>query len=146
MKIINLPAHRRVILGRNITLVAGIIYSTAQAIYYGTVHPESLTAAQRVVTADGAAVGAVSGLWAAAAVLCVVDMVNRHTRHGLSVITGLAFAWGLAYATLWALGGCTDLRLLGSAIGWATPALLIFGFLLKVTALQDMLAHPRAAP
>jgi hypothetical protein len=139
MPLINLEARQRVVLGRNITLSAGILYCLSRSVYYATAQPSSLSQAQAVITADGRALGVWSAVWGLAAVLCIVDMVNRHTRHGLSLLTGIAFAWGLGYAIMWAATGFTDGQLISSAVGWITPAAFIFGFLIKVTALQDML-------
>lgn len=138
----DISARRRVIFGRNITLSAGILYCLSRSIYYSTVAPEELSPAQSIITSHGAGLGIWAAVWGMAAVFCVVDMVNRHTRYGLSILTGIAFAWGLGYAIIWAATGFTDYSLISSAIGWITPAAFIFGFLIKVTALQDMLRTP----
>lgn len=135
----NLRPELRVIIGRNIILTMGALYSLRQALYYATTPPVALSEAQGILTADGGALGAWATLWALAAALCVADMVNRHTRHGLSALVGITFAWGIGYLLIWALSGFIDYTLLNSAIGWLAPAVFIFGFLLKVTALQDML-------
>ena len=134
-----LKAHRRVVIGRNIALSAGAVYALTRALYYATASPESLSAAQNVIVGDGRALGAWAAVWGVAAVLCVADMINRHTRHGLSAVVGLAFAWGIGYAIMWGVTGFTQFTLISAAIGWLTPAGLVFGFLIKVTALQDML-------
>ena len=134
----DLSSYRRVILGRNITLTAGAVYALTRAAYYGTVPPSSVSPAQGVITGDGRLLGAWAAIWLVAAVLCIVDMINRHTRYGLSLVVGLAFAWGAAYAIIWACTGFTDFTLISTAIGWVTPAGLVFGFLIKVAALQDM--------
>jgi len=136
---LDLKAHRRVVIGRNIALTAGIMYALSRALYYVTVRPETLSGAQDIIAADGRALGLWAGLWFAAAVLCVADMVNRHTRYGLSLVVAIASGWGIGYTIIWVFTGFTDTTLLTSAIGWLTPAMLVFGFLLKVTALQDML-------
>ena len=135
----DIKAYRRVVIGRNITLTAGVLYALRTAIYYATVNPSAVTPAQGVITGDGRLLGAWAAIWAVAAVLCIVDMINRHTRYGLSLVVGLALAWGVAYGIIWAATGFTEFALISSAIGWVTPAALIFGFLIKVTALQDML-------
>jgi len=134
----------RVMVGRNIILTMGALYSLSRSIYYATLRPGSLSGAQEIITADGAALGIWSALWGLVTVLCVADMVNRHTRHGLSVLVGIAFAWGAGYLIIWACTGFTDYALVSSAIGWMAPAAFIFGFLLKVTALQDMLRDREA--
>jgi hypothetical protein len=72
-------------------------------------------------------------------VLCIADMVNKHTRYGLSLVVGAAFAWAIGYLIAWASTGFTSPELVTSAMGWITPAGLVFGFLIKVSALQDML-------
>lgn len=141
----DISARRRVIIGRNITLSAGILYCLSRSIYYSTVRPESLSGAQAIITANGHALGIWAAVWGLAAILCVVDMVNRHTRHGLSLLVGIAFAWGIGYLIIWAATGFTDYALASSAIGWITPAAFIFGLLLKITALQDMLRASREA-
>lgn len=139
MSILNLPPHKRVMIGRNIILSMGALYSLRQSVYYVTMRPESLSGAQEIITADGSALGIWSALWGVTAVLCVADMVNRHTRHGLSALVGIAFAWGVGYGLIWAFTGFQDYQLVNSAIGWLAPAVFIFGFLIKVTALRDML-------
>lgn len=137
--ILRLPPHRRVVIGRNITLSAGVLYCLSRAGYYGTINPNSLSGAQAVITADGAALGFWTAVWAAAAALCIADMVNRHTRYGLSILVAIAFSWGICYLAIWAFTGYIDWALLSSAIGWVAPAGLVFGLLLKVTALQDII-------
>ncbi|WNM64511.1 hypothetical protein SEA_MIDNIGHTRAIN_24 [Arthrobacter phage MidnightRain] len=132
------PDHR-VIIGRNITLIAGIVYSLSRCLYYAIKDPETVSTAQGYITGDGHLLWAWAAAWAIAAALCVADMVNRHTRHGLSVVVGLAFAWGIAYLLMFVFSGFHDVDLLSSAIGWLAPAGLVFGLLYKVTALQDML-------
>lgn len=139
----DISARRRVIIGRNITLSAGILYCLSRSIYYSTIRPDDLSGAQRIVTADGHVLGLWAAVWGLAAILCVVDMVNRHTRHGLSLLVGIAFAWGAGYLIIWAATGFTDYALASSAIGWVTPAAFIFGLLLKITALQDMIRAAR---
>jgi hypothetical protein len=139
----DISARRRVIIGRNITLSAGILYCLSRSIYYSTIRPDDLSGAQQIITAEGHVLGLWAAVWGLAAILCVVDMVNRHTRHGLSLLVGIAFAWGIGYAIIWAASGFTDYALISSAIGWLTPAAFIFGLLLKVTALQDMLRASR---
>jgi hypothetical protein len=106
-------------------------------------NPERMTEAQTIITAGGKALGAWALVWFVAAVLCVADMINRHTRYGLSVIVGVAFAWGTFHLGVWAFGTVfSDFSLVATAFGWFAPAFMIFGLLLKVTALQDMLRCP----
>ena len=137
----DLSSYKRVILGRNITLTAGAVYALTRATYYATVNPDAVSPAQGVITGDGRLLGGWAAIWLVAAVLCIVDMINRHTRFGLSMVVGLAFGWGAAYAIIWACTGFTDQSLLSTAIGWVTPAGLVFGFLIKVAALQDMVRN-----
>lgn len=132
-------SYRRVVIGRNITLTAGAVYALTRAAYYATTSPDTLSDAQNIITTDGRLLGAWAAVWGLAAVLCITDMINRHTRHGLSAVVGLAFAWGAGYAIMWGATGFTQFTLIITAIGWLTPAGLVFGFLIKVTALQDML-------
>jgi hypothetical protein len=40
---------------------------------------------------------------------------------------------------IWACTGFTDFTLISSAVSWLAPAGLVFGFVIKVTALQDMI-------
>lgn len=134
-----LKAHNRVVIGRNISLTAGVVYALSRAVLYGSLDPAKATFAQSIVSADGRLSGMWATVWALAAALCVADMINRHTRYGLSFVVGLSFAWGLLYLAIWGLNGFTDTDLLTTAVGWLTPAALVFGFLLKVTALQDLL-------
>ncbi|MDT0171015.1 hypothetical protein [Pseudarthrobacter sp. BRE9] len=135
----DISARRRVMIGRNITLSAGILYALTRSIYYSTVRPESLSGAQAVITADGHLLGFWGAAWGMVATLCIADMVNRHTRHGLSLLVGIAGVWGVSYLIIWGVTRFTDFSLVSSAIGWLGPAAFILGFLLKVTALQDML-------
>ena len=142
MALINAEPSGRVILGRNITLVAGLIYCLSRSVYYAIIGPDGISGAQAVITGGGVLLGFWSAVWAIAGIFCIVDMVSRHTRYGLSILTGIAFAWGIGYLLMWAATGFRDLSLLNSAVGWITPAAFIFGFLIKVTALQDMLRRP----
>lgn len=144
--ILNIPAHKRVVIGRNITLSAGILYALSRSIYYSTVRPETLSGAQAVITADGHLLGFWGAAWGMVATFCIADMVNRHTRYGLSLLVGITAVWGGAYLIIWAVDGFRDFSLVSSAIGWLGPAAFIFGFLLKVTALQDMVRARRTPP
>lgn len=130
---------RRVMVGRNIILTMGALYALRQSIYYATIGPDALSGAQEVITAEGKALGVWAGLWGAVAVLCVADMVNRHTRNGLSMLVGVTFGWGVGYLLIWAFTGFQDFPLVNAAIGWIAPAVFIFGSLLKITGLQDMI-------
>ena len=141
----DIGARKRVMIGRNITLAAGILYALSRSIYYTTIHPGSLSGAQAVITADGHLLGLWGAAWGMVATLCISDMVNRHTRHGLSLLVGIASVWGGSYLIIWAVDGFRDFSLVSSAIGWLGPAAFILGFLLKVTALQDMIRRPREA-
>ena len=135
----NMKPIRRVAIGRNTTLTFGAIYALSRSAYYATLNPATASAAQDVITADGRLLGAWAAVWAMAAIFCVVDMVNGHTRQGLSLVVGLAFGWGAAYALIWAFTGFADITLLSSAIGWITPAGLVYGFIVKVAALHEMI-------
>jgi hypothetical protein len=142
------PDHR-VILGRNITLTAAVVYALTRSIYYFVKDPDTVSPAQGVITGDGHLLWAWGAAWVLAAVFCIADMVNRHTRHGLSAVIGLAFAWGVAYFLMWMFTGFTDVELLSSAANWLTPTVMVWGLVFKVTALQDMLRQktpPQAAP
>ena len=136
--------HIRVIIGRNITLTAGAIYALTRAATYATLNPADLNRTEAVITADGRILGLWAAIWFAAAALCVADMINRHTRYGLSMIVGIAGAWGIAYGAVWACTGFTGDEWV-RAIGWLAPVTMIFGFLIKGTALQDMLRKKKAA-
>lgn len=139
----DISARRRVAIGRNIVLGMGALYAIRQSIYYATIQEDTLSGAQAVITADGAALGMWSALWGVVGVLCVIDMVNGHTRNGLSLLVGITAAWGAGYLLIWGIGtGFQDMTLVNSAIGWLAPSVFIFGFLLKVSALQDLL-RPR---
>lgn len=137
-QILRLAPSSRVMVGRNIILTMGALYCVSRSVYYTTIGPDALSGAQTVITGNGHALGFWSALWGLAAALCISDMVNRHTRYGLSLLAAIATAWGICYAIIWAVTGFTDGSLVSSAIGWLAPAAFIFGFLLKVTALQDM--------
>jgi hypothetical protein len=137
----DISARKRVALGRNIVLSMGALYAMRQSIYYATIQEETLSGAQEIITAGGAALGVWSALWGVVGVLCVMDMVNGHTRNGLSLLVGVAGGWGIGYLLIWAFSGFQDMTLVNSAIGWLAPAVFIFGFLLKVSAQQDLLRH-----
>ncbi|KRE79938.1 hypothetical protein ASG71_07850 [Arthrobacter sp. Soil763] len=130
-------------IGRNIILTMATVYALRQSIYYATIGPDSLSPAQSILAAEGHLLGAWSGLWGVVAVLCVVDMVNRHTRQGLSLLAGVALGWGVGYLLIWAFAGFQDFTLVNAAIGWLAPAVLIFGFVAKVSALQDIITALR---
>ena len=134
------PDHR-VVVGRNITLISGTVYALSRCFYYATKDPSTISPAQGFITADGHALWAWAAAWGIAAAMCVADMVNRHTRHGLSAVVGIAFAWGFTYMAMFVVTGfhIQDVELVSSAISWLAPAGLVFGLLYKVTALQDML-------
>lgn len=140
-----LNAVSRVAFGRNTTLTFGAIYALSRSVYYATLDPTSASAAQDVITADGRLLGAWAAVWAMAAIFCIVDMVNGHTRQGLSLVVGLAFGWGIAYLLMFAFDGFSDLTLISSAISWITPAGLVYGFIIKVAALHEML-HDKNSP
>lgn len=142
----NLKVHNRVVIGRNITLTAAATYSLAQSVYYATLGTQTGTRAQDLLTAGGNLLGLWAALWAFAAVLCIVDMVNRHTRHGLSLVVGLAFAWGAGYALVWILEGLDDHLVIFAALRWIALATVILGFVVKVAALQAMLRMSAAPP
>jgi hypothetical protein len=135
----DISARKRVALGRNIVLSMGALYAIRQSIYYATIREETLSPAQSIIAADGAALGVWSALWGVVGVLCVMDMVNGHTRNGLSLLVGVSGGWGVGYLLIWAFAGFQDMNLVNSAIGWLAPSVFIFGFLLKVSALQDLL-------
>jgi len=134
----DLKPARRVVIGRNVSLTAGAVYALTRGLTYATLDPAHLNQGQALITADGRALGVWAAVWLVAAALCVADMVNKHTRYGLSMVVGLAFAWGVGYLLIWGFTGFTNPDLVASAVGWITPAGLVLGFLLKVTALQDM--------
>lgn len=131
--------HIRVIIGRNITLTAAAIYALARAGIYATINPADLNEGMTIITANGRLLGLWAALWATGAILCVADMINRHTRWGLSLVISAAMATGIIYAGIWAFTGFTGHAWIISAIGWLAPATMVAGYLLKVTALQDML-------
>ncbi|MEV7606128.1 hypothetical protein AB0N65_11875 [Paenarthrobacter sp. NPDC089322] len=131
--------HRRVIIGRNIALTSGAVLAFTRGLSYATINPESLNLGQSLVTFDGRILGLWAAVWFTAGILCIADMINRHTRHGLSLVVGAVAAWGVGYLFAWALTGFTNPDLATAAMIWLTPAGLVLGFLIKVTALQDML-------
>jgi len=135
----DVKARRRVVIGRNIALTSGALYAFTRFLYYATANPASLSPAQNIITADGKVLGAWAAVWLIACILCIADMINRHTRYGLSMVVALAFGWGIGYLFIWVCTGFTDFSLISSAVSWLTPAGLVFGFLIKVTALQDMI-------
>ena len=138
----NVNLAKRVVLGRNITLTAGAVYSLSRGLSYATMRPDTMNQAQAIITLAGAVSWLWVAAWGVAAVFCIADMVNKHTRYGLSAVVGIALAWGSAHLATWVCTGFQDPSLIALAIGWLTPAALVLGFLIKVTALQDMLRTP----
>ena len=138
----NVNLAKRVVLGRNITLTAGATYSLSRGLSYATMRPDTMNQAQAVITLDGAVSWLWVAAWGVAAVFCIADMVNKHTRYGLSAVVGIALAWGSAHLATWVCAGFQDPSLIALAIGWLTPAGLVLGFLIKVSALQAMLLKP----
>ncbi|MFJ4287966.1 hypothetical protein ACIPY0_20175 [Paenarthrobacter nicotinovorans] len=141
-----MKAHRRVIIGRNITLTSGAVLAFARGLSYASMDPAKLNAGQSLVTFDGKILGLWAAIWFAAGILCIADMINRHTRHGLSLVVGAVAAWGVGYLFAWAITGFTNPDLPLVAMVWLTPAGLVLGFLIKVTALQDMLRKHQQSP
>lgn len=135
----DMKAHRRVVIGRNITLTSGALLALMRGLSYAAMNPEDLNLGQSLVTFDGNILGIWAAVWLAAAVLCIADMINRHTRYGLSLVVGAAAAWGIGYLIAWGMTGFTNSDLVVAAVIWLAPSGLVTGFLLKVTALQDML-------
>lgn len=135
--------HHRVIAGRNIALTSGAVYALTRMVTYASMHPDTLNTTQRIITANGVLLGLWAAVWGAAAVLCVADMVNRHTRYGLSLLVGTAASWGFAYLAVWAFGGFTGDEWV-TALSWLAPVGIIFGLLYKVTALHDLLAPSKS--
>jgi len=135
----DLKAYRRVVIGRNITLTAGAVLAFTRGLSYANINPAALNQGQSLVTFDGRILGLWAAVWFTAAILCVADMINRHTRYGLSLLVGAVAAWGVGYLIAWAATGFTNPELAQAAMIWLTPAGLVLGFLIKVTALQDML-------
>ena len=138
MPLTRIKPHRRVIIGRNITLIAATVYALGRAVLYLAEDQSSVTGVGAFLTANGRMLWVWSLAWLVAAVLCAVDMINHRTRYGLSLVVGLAASWGTAHLINWGAAGFVGDGWL-DAIGWLTPAALVFGFLIKVTALHDML-------
>ncbi|GAA3705144.1 hypothetical protein GCM10023081_46630 [Arthrobacter ginkgonis] len=139
MPLINLLPRQRIRLGRNVVLVATVVYCLTRAIaYLPFTYPPYLPTSVALISWDGVLVWVWASAWAVAAVVTVADMINRHTRYGLSLTVALTVAWSLGYVGAWAVSGFTSRDWL-TCITYLAPAVIIFGFLIKVTALQDVI-------
>jgi hypothetical protein len=137
--------HTRVKIGRNVALVATSVYSLTRAVAYAPgLAGGQLTEPVALISLEGHLLWAWAAAWAIAAILCIADMFEGHTRRGLSFTVGLAIAWGFGYGLSWAVYGFAFDRWTDwwvTAVNYVTVPAIIAGLLYKVTALHDM-AHP----
>lgn len=120
-------------------LAGAAVYAGTRAVAY-LPGLATVTGPVGLLSMNGHVLWAWSLAWAVAAVLCIVDMARRHTRHGLSLVIGLTTAWGVGYGLDWIVQGFDGREWL-TAITYIGPAVIAWGLLFKVTALHDM-AHP----
>lgn len=83
-----------------------------------------------------------AAMWAIAAILCIWDMIEGHTRRGMSLGIGLGVAWGAAYAFAWIIAGINgDWNTWWvTAVNYIALSAAIWGLLCKITAWQDVAA------
>lgn len=141
--------HIRVQTGRRIALTAIAVYCATRALAYspGLVGGD-MGQVVSMVSLGGALVWVWALAWAAAAILCVTDMVEGHTRRGLSLAIGLGLAWGAAYGIAWIANGINTGEWTTwwvTAVNYLTVSAAIGGLTYKVTALRDMV-NPSGVP
>lgn len=91
-----------------------------------------------MISWDGRLIWVWNIAWITAGILCIVDLVRRSTRIGLSLTIGLTFMWGGAYLASWALTEPESRQWLTGAT-MALIAVVIFGLVTKIAALRDLL-------
>jgi hypothetical protein len=128
-------ARRRVTAGRVIALSAAAVYCLLRVFMLMS---GNLTPAGKIITADGALTWPWAAAWLTAAGWCVWDIIQHRTRHGLAFTVALAMTWGTGNVGVWAMDGFTGTGW-ASALGYYAPALIVFGLMLKIGALYDLL-------
>lgn len=137
--------HHRIRIGRNVALTGGTVYCATRSIaYMPGIAGGALTEPVALISMNGHLLWAWAGAWMLAAVLCVVDMIQGHTRRGLHLTVGLAVSWGLGYALSWAVYGFVFDRWTDwwvTSINYFTIPAIVWGLLVKVQALHTII-HP----
>lgn len=128
-------ARSRVTAGRVIALSAAAVYCLLRVFMLMS---GNITPAGMIITGNGALTWPWAAAWLTAAGWCVWDIIRHRTRHGLAFTVALAVTWGSGNVAVWADAGFTGTGW-ASALGYYAPALIIFGLMLKVGALYDLL-------
>lgn len=141
-EIMNRPRpEKRIRIGRHLALVAIAIYCATRAIAYapGLVGGR-MEQVVVMVSLNGHILWVWAVAWGLAAVLCVADMIEGHTRRGMALAIGLGAAWGVAYAIAWVVAGIGGewTTWWVTAINYLTLSVAIAGLLYKITAWQDV--------
>jgi hypothetical protein len=144
MKVLPRNPVRRLVLGRLVTLTAAFTYCLLRAAAAFYPDPDRTPTGALLLSGNGNFLWVWGAAWLFAGGWCLVDLWQGHTRHGLPFAVGLAMAWGSAHAIVWVWSGFTNPDWI-PALASITPCLIIFGLLLKVNALHEMVAQAAAA-
>lgn len=132
-------ATGRVQRARAITLIAAALFCLVRGLAYTSPFgPVELNGPVAMISWDGRLIWVWNIAWITAGILCIVDLVRRSTRIGLSLTIGLTFMWGGAYLASWALTEPESRQWLTGAT-MALIAVVIFGLVTKIAALRDLL-------
>lgn len=137
MSILPRSPAKRIILGRIITLVSAFIYCAYRATAAFLPDPDNMPTGALLLSGNGRYLWVWGAVWVLAGAWCIADLAKGHTRYGLAAAVGLALAWASAHLIVWAASGFSNPDWV-PAIGAIAPCMIIFGLLLKVTALHDM--------
>lgn len=142
--------EQRIRIGRMVALSAIAIYCITRSLAYapGLVGGR-MEQVVLMVSLNGHLLWAWALAWLLAGVLCIADMIEGHTRRGMSLAIGLGAAWGAAYAIAWVVAGIHGewTTWWVTAINYITLSAAIWGLICKVAAWQDIAtANSRADP
>lgn len=129
--------------GRKIMLISAALYAASRAATYLPNAAAETPKAMEIISVIIPA-GVWAGLWIVAAALCLVDLIRRRGRYGISTIVGLMVSWGTIY-TISYVDTVTHFgwgsREWSTAAGFLFGGGMIFGLLIKVGALKRRGEH-----